>query len=197
MRAILKADAERGPGYGVIEIEEAGSEADVIALLRRVSDGKYLSADGWRDGASSLKTRDIEPGNNFSRLFLGPDVIDNLDAAENYELEIVGTGVAPLLKKEFFQSRENGARYANVEPTPEIDPGYIDAGARISGVAAGSGDAVVERRPRRRGCFVVAIALFIFWAIGAWWLWQGVLEAPPKAGDGEETPFEFIPSNSG
>lgn len=125
MRATLLPDPHRGPGYSVIEIYGAPPLASPVLLLRRASDGAWLSGYGWGQDETSLTPDgwdsgpdDIESGNGCQRLLLGPGVVDNLDPGDAYTLTIPGAGSCALLLAGVDQSHIIGGEPVGVTPPP-------------------------------------------------------------------------------
>ncbi|MBD5538600.1 MAG: hypothetical protein HDQ94_01170 [Desulfovibrio sp.] len=126
MRATLLPDPHRGPGYSVIEIYGAPPLAAPVFLLRRASDGAWLSGSGWDERETSLTPDGWESapdgGPGCQRLLLGPGVVDDLDPGDAYTLTIPGAGSCPLSPAAVDQSHIIGGEAVGVTPPPV--PGF-------------------------------------------------------------------------
>ena len=143
MRATLLPDPHRGPGYSVIEIYGAAPLASPVLLLRRASDGAWLSGSGWEDRETSLAPDgwdsgpdDVAGGNGCQRLLLGPGIVDNLDPGDAYTLTIPGAGSCALVLAEVDQSHIIGGEAVGVTPPPV--PGFTPAGPDMGQPTPGS-----------------------------------------------------------
>ena len=75
MRATITADPSRGPGYGIIEIHDAGKcNRPLLLRLRRGSDGKTLSSGGWQESETALTPDAWDNDGGSLRLAVGPAV---------------------------------------------------------------------------------------------------------------------------
>ena len=133
MRATLLPNPHKGPGYSLIEIYGAPPLASPVFLLRRASDGAWLSGSGWEKEETSLTPEgwdsgpgDVESGSGAQRLMLGPGIVDDLDPGDSYTLTIPGAGSCALMLAEADQSHIIGGEAVGVTPPPV--PGYTFSG---------------------------------------------------------------------
>lgn len=129
MRATLLPDPHRGPGYSVIEIHAAPPLGAPVLLIRRASDGAWLSGSGWGPEEVSLTPGGWESdpapaddGDACQKILLGPGIVDNLDPGDSYTLTIPGAGSCALMLAGVDQSRIIGGEPVGVTPPPV--PGY-------------------------------------------------------------------------
>lgn len=215
MRAILAADPAGGAGYGILQIFDLGDANIVSVIIRRMADGKTLAPGGWRQGSHDLAPRRVEAGDNSVSLWFGPEVIDDLELDQDYEVELPGIGAMPIDLAGLRKSKivtPNGAGawpsppehlqeapeaeeeriYEGAEATP-LDRSGADADDMPTGVAS-CPDATPQKR---KGCFLLASTAFIIWAAGAWLLWQWSINLPPQPDKEESAPFELLPRAEG
>lgn len=133
MRATLLPDPHRGPGYSVIEIYGAPPLASPVLLLRRASDGAWLSGSGWGSSETSLTPEgwdsgpeDADSGNGCQRLMLGAGLVDDLDPGDAYTLTLPGAGSCALALARVDQSHIIGGEPVGVTPPPV--PGFTPDG---------------------------------------------------------------------
>lgn len=129
MRATLLPDPHRGPGYSVIELHAAPPLEAPVLLLRRASDGAWLSGTGWSQRETSLTLDgwdsgpdDADSGGGCQRLRLGPGIVDDLDPGDSYTLTIPGAGSCALMLAGLAQSHIIGGKPVGVTPPPV--PGF-------------------------------------------------------------------------
>ena len=157
MRATLLPDPHRGPGYSVIEIWGAPPLASPVLLLRRASDGAWLSGSGWGMSETSLTPDgwdsgpdDLDSGSGCQRLLLGPGLVDDLDPGDSYTLTIPGAGSCALMLAGVDQSHIIGGKPVGVTPPPV--PGYTFSGNKMpEGTPQGAVNEGVERTPEVTG----------------------------------------------
>ena len=207
MRATLVPDPHRGPGYSILEIHGAPPLGAPVFLLRRASDGAWLSGMGWQDAETSLTPENWDTDGDSQRLMLGPGVVDDLDPGDSYTLTIPGAGSCALTLAGLDQSRIIGGRPVGVTPPPvpgytltsgtmEMPPsspaGAINEGVEPTPEVVGSearaatppdvpahpAEAVAPPRRKRLGCVLLGIALFIGWLGAGVALWHGAMQAP-------------------
>lgn len=217
MRAFLKAAPGSGAGYGILEIHDLGAGDASRIIIKRVSDGKTLSSGGWREGIHDLISFGQEYVEGIASIKLGPQIIDDIDPEDNYELEIPGIGATAIIMDSLNQSRistVNGAGawpppptqpqeapmekkstiYEGVEETP-VNPSQADINDLPSGVAS-IPDAEPDRA-KRKGCFLLASVLFTIWIAGAWALWHWSMNTPLPDENEKSEPFELMPRAEG
>lgn len=215
MRAVFNIDPGGGPGYGVIDFYDVGNVVEPCVIITRISDGQTLSSGGWRNGVHDISPERSQLTDDFLRMWFGPNVVDELEPDQDYEIEIPGLGKCPMLMAAISQSNivdSNGADlapppagavamppdnsilpenvYQGVEPNPDVAP---DASFQSpAGVAAFPEEmAAPETRPKRRGCLLASLLVCAIWIFGALWLWHAALSAPPN--DKEGITIEIIP----
>lgn len=221
MRAEYALDPEHGAGYGLIKIFDSENLPEPVFIIKRMSDGMYLSGEGWRKEKVSLVPESSNAFDNGMELHIGPNVVNQLDASSHYQIELPGFGAMPLAMGKTMQSwtaggvgigltppplpGTSGIRdemkpvntiYQGVEQTPEDCPA-ADADDLPSGVASGEAD-VSDSSPKlakKRGCLVVGAFLFTIWIVGGWFLWEGAKKAP-VAPASESVPFVLFPLGS-
>lgn len=204
MRAALLPDPHRGPGYAVIELHGAPPLESPVLLLRRASDGAWLSGSGWGVEETSLTPDSWDSGEDAQRLMLGPGIVDDLDPGDDYTLTIPGAGSCALLLEVLDQSHIIGgepigvtpppvpgftlagpaspdpdpetAIDEGVEPTPEV-AGGDDAGLP-SGVAAAPESEAAPPRKKRVGCALLGVLIFAGWLGAGVALWHGAMRTP-------------------
>lgn len=123
MRATITADPSRGPGYGIIEIHDAGNVIDPVFVLRRGSDGKTLSGGGWQESESALTPDAWDNDGGSLRLSVGPAVVDEMDNLDAYRLSLPGAGVCVLVLRDLVYSHISGGQGVGVyaPPAPEAE----------------------------------------------------------------------------
>lgn len=213
MRATLLPDPHRGPGYALIQLHGAPPLESPAFLLRRASDGAWLSGSGWRQEETSLSPDGWKSDEEAQRLLLGPGIVDNLDPGESYTLTIPGAGSCALIPGALEQThiiggeavgvtpppvpgytpREPGipgpspenAINEGVEPTPEILGS--DDGDLPSGVAAAPAGVAKPPRKKRLGCALMGVVLVVGWLGAGVALWHGAMRTPAAPTAATET----------
>lgn len=127
MRASITADPSRGPGYGIIQIHDAGAVAgEPLFVLQRASDGKSLSSGGWQESESSLAPDAWDNDGGSLRLAVGPAVVDEVDNLDAYRISLPGSGACVLTVRDLIYSHISGGQgvgvYASPPATPENPP---------------------------------------------------------------------------
>ncbi len=204
MRAALLPDPHQGPGYSVIELHGAPPLESPVILLRRASDGAWLSGSGWGKEQTSLTPAGWDSGEDVQRLMLGPGIVDDLDPGDDYTLTIPGAGSCALMLEGLDQSHIIGGEPVGVtpppvpgftptapgtpvpdvenaidegvEPTPEVLGGE-DAGLP-SGVAAAPESEAEPPRKKRLGCALMGVLLLVGWLGAGVALWHGAMRTP-------------------
>lgn len=218
MRAVILADPVKGPGYGIIQIYDLANAVQPQIIIKRMSDSKTLAEGGWQAGSHSRHPANWDNQGNSLVFSVGPEVIDNLTEADNYELTLVGIGTCPLQKEDIFQSKiinddgagmwppppetpssnpdnslidNNNVIYEGVEKTPGVMPD-IAASGDLAGVAAGPDNAIPSGK-RRGGCFLLSLLILCVWLAGGWLLYHASLHTPTTTENDNSQPFKFIP----
>ena len=217
MRATLVPDPRHGPGYSLLEVRGALPLDAPVFLLRRASDGAWLSGSGWQGAETSLTPENWDTDGDVQRLMLGPGIVDDLDPGDSYTLTIPGAGSCALALAGLDLSRTIGgtpvgvtpppvpgytlspgemppptpvgAVTEGVEPTPEV-VGSVTPKAPPADVPQAAAEAAAPTRRRRLGCALLGMALFIAWLGTGVALWHGAMRAPaapPAAADSGET----------
>lgn len=188
MRATITADPSRGPGYGIIEIHDAGNVFAPAFVLRRGSDGKTLSSGGWQESETALTPDAWDNDGGSLRLAVGPAVVDEMDNLDAYRISLTGAGACVLVVQNLVYSHISGGQGVGVyapptEPlqaVPETEPA----------VEAPEPEPVVTEPPLRmarepgegksgKGGLLVGLALLVLVAgVAVWWF---MLRAPEKS----------------
>ncbi|MDE7371952.1 MAG: hypothetical protein K2N07_09500, partial [Desulfovibrio sp.] len=129
MRAVLLPNPHKGPGYSVIELHGAPPLESPVILLRRASDGAWLSGSGWGKEQTSLTPDGWDSGEDVQRLMLGPGIVDDLDPGDDYTLTIPGAGSCALMLERLDQSHIIGGEPVGVTPPPV--PGFTLEGPEM------------------------------------------------------------------
>lgn len=215
MRAIFNNDPAAGAGYGTIDIYGAANALEPCLVISRTSDGKTLSSGGWRDGRNDIAPLRSETLDGFLRVWLGPDVVNEISRADHYEIEMPGFGKCALHVGSLRQSvivEDNGAGlgplppediaeipeerdmdsmiYEGVEKNPEVSP--IEPYENVDGViAAPESIARQDKQPKGKGCLTLCLALAAIWIAGGILLWHGAINSSPNKD--ESFSIEIIP----
>lgn len=189
MRATITADPSRGPGYGIIEIHDAGNVFAPAFVLRRGSDGKTLSSGGWQESETALTPDAWDNDGGSLRLAVGPAVVDEMDNLDAYRINLTGAGACVLVVQNLVYSHISGGQGVGVyapptEPlqaVPETEPA----------VEAPEPEPVVTEPPLRmarepgegksgKGGLLVGLALLVLVAgVAVWWFMLRAPEKPP------------------
>ena len=189
MRATITADPSRGPGYGIIEIHDAGNVFAPAFVLRRGSDGKPLSSGGWQESETALTPDAWDNDGGSLRLAVGPAVVDEMDNLDAYRISLTGAGACVLVVQNLVYSHISGGQGVGVyapptEPlqaVPETEPA----------VEAPEPEPVVTEPPLRmarepgegksgKGGLLVGLALLVLVAgVAVWWFMLRAPEKPP------------------
>ncbi|EGW52781.1 hypothetical protein HMPREF1022_00259 [Desulfovibrio sp. 6_1_46AFAA] len=189
MRATITADPSRGPGYGIIEIRDAGNVFAPAFVLRRGSDGKTLSSGGWQESETALTPDAWDNDGGSLRLAVGPAVVDEMDNLDAYRISLTGAGACVLVVQNLVYSHISGGQGVGVyapptEPlqaVPETEPA----------VEAPEPEPVVTEPPLRmarepgegksgKGGLLVGLALLVLVAgVAVWWFMLRAPEKPP------------------
>ena len=189
MRATITADPSRGPGYGIIEIHDAGNVFAPAFVLRRGSDGKTLSSGGWQESETALTPDAWDNDGGSLRLAVGPAVVDEMDNLDAYRISLTRAGACVLVVQNLVYSHISGGQGVGVyapptEPlqaVPETEPA----------VEAPEPEPVVTEPPLRmarepgegksgKGGLLVGLALLVLVAgVAVWWFMLRAPEKPP------------------
>ena len=118
MRATITADPSRGPGYGIIEIHDAGNVSAPAFVLRRGSDGKTLSSGGWQESETALTPDAWDNDGGSLRLAVGPAVVDEMDNLDAYRISLTGAGACVLVVQNLVYSHISGGQGVGVYAPP-------------------------------------------------------------------------------
>lgn len=175
MRAVLVPDPHRGPGHAILELRDAAPPDSPVFLLRRASDGAWLSGAGWRQAEATLRPDAWNADGDCRRLMLGTGIMNALERGDSYTLTIPGAGSCALEPDERVLPRAVGGKSA--EGTPPPSP-----------------------RRKRLGCALLGFLLVIAWLAGGVALWHGSMNAPATPASGtdagdtaEESSFSLFP----
>lgn len=216
MRANLVFDPGHGSGYGIIEVYDAADNLEPRVVIKRLSDGMFLSSGGWTSEQVSLAPERWENEGRVLRLWFSPGMVDDLTEDDRYELELPGSGSCPLFPASIKQSVivddsgfgtyppppqqpgtppvNMGAEqliYEGIEQDPQSVPDIGDPGLP-SGVAAGPAGFIPEKSKKKYGCLILGIALVVIWAGGGWALWHAAQNAPAVSRESSFS-IEIIP----
>ena len=92
MKITYANDTEKGPGHGVLRVSQTSLAlplADCRFTVRRSSDAQCLIPDGWQDAEKPLAPAAVTQEEETLLLFVGPDVVDQLDELETYRLTLL------------------------------------------------------------------------------------------------------------
>ncbi len=88
MPANFISDPHKGAGYGIIEVHPIQcNDAPTFALVN-ASNRLCLSPEGWQNSEVFLEPTEWHCENDLLRLFVGPQVVDNLDSLDLYKLSV-------------------------------------------------------------------------------------------------------------
>lgn len=215
MRAILEPDPASGFGYGLLRVTDTPDQGEPLLIIKRLADGLTFAPDGWEKGENSFNPERWTWLDGSYQIWLGPEIINDLDQHQHYELTLSGIGSCALIIPKILKSNvieTNGIDayapppdqvnfspnldfpgetvYEGVEPTPIINPD-MDEPETPTGVAS-----VPVAQKKKYGCLVLGIGLFIVWAVGSWLLWHVVKNAPVNNNEEEKLTFEIIPKST-
>ena len=97
MRAIYENDPVRGPGYGLVCLEDAGTESqDVRFAVIRSGDHKTLHPDSWEDTEHRLTPDGVSVRGGQLCLAVGPKVVRQLDELNTYRFVLFPPSGGPV-----------------------------------------------------------------------------------------------------
>ena len=201
MRATITADPSRGPGYGIIEIHDAGNVSAPAFVLRRGSDGKTLSSGGWQESETALTPDAWDNDGGSLRLAVGPAVVDEMDNLDAYRISLTGAGACVLVVQNLVYSHISGGQGVGVyapptgplqavpetEPTveePEPEPEESPEPAPVPEPVVTEPPLRMAREPGEgksgKGGLLVGLALLVLVAgVAVWWFMLRTPEKPP------------------
>ncbi|MDO5484566.1 MAG: sel1 repeat family protein, partial [Desulfovibrionaceae bacterium] len=200
MRAIIQADPVRGPGHALIEIHETGPVNTPAFLLRRASDGKLLSANGWQESETPLVPDSWDTDGPCLRLAVGPAVVDELDSLDAYRISLPGQGQCTLAIQDLRYSHMSGgqgvgdfvpppAPQAEPEPEPEAEPEPEPAPPPLS---APEPEPEPAPQPEKRSAvlpgILLALLLVAVACTAVWWFTLREAQSPPLPPVGKPAP---------
>ncbi len=94
MSARFTSDPNKGPGFGIITIDDVSCSSEPSFALYRASDGQCLSAHGWTTAENYIQPDAWDNDSGPVRLMVGPQVTNNLDDLETFRILIKEKGVA-------------------------------------------------------------------------------------------------------
>lgn len=199
MRATITADPSRGPGYGIIEIHDAGNVSAPAFVLRRGSDGKTLSSGGWQESETALTPDAWDNDGGSLRLAVGLAVVDEMDNLDAYRISLTGAGACVLVVQNLVYSHISGGQGVGVyappteplqavpetEPTveePEPEPEESPEPAPVPEPVVTEPPLRMAREPGEgksgKGGLLVGLALLVLVAgVAVWWF---MLRTPEK-----------------
>ena len=92
MKIIYENDVAKGPGNGIFHLSATKlllPQEYLRFTVRRSSDQQCLAANGWQDAETLLAPREVQFQVDAAALFVGSDVVDQLDPLETYRLSLV------------------------------------------------------------------------------------------------------------
>ena len=194
MRATITADPSRGPGYGIIEIHDAGNVIDPVFVLRRGSDGKTLSGGGWQESEGVLTPDTWDNDGGSLRLSVGPAVVDGMDNLDAYRLSLPGAGVCALGLRDLVYSHISGGQGVGVyaPPAPKAEA-PVDAAEEPEPVteeetppeadplpaAEDPPLEMPEERNVKKGGLLAGMLLLLLIGGAVWWFALRAPEKPP------------------
>ena len=201
MRATITADPSRGPGYGIIEIHDAGNVSAPAFVLRRGSDGKTLSSGGWQESETALTPDAWDNDGGSLRLAVGPAVVDEMDNLDAYRISLTGAGACVLVVQNLVYSHISGGQGVGVyapppeplqavpetEPTveePEPEPEESPEPAPVPEPVVTEPPLRMAREPGEgksgKGGLLVGLALLVLvTGVAVWWFMLRTPEKPP------------------
>ena len=133
MNARYENDPSR-PGYGIFVVngvETSGSET-IRYTLQRARDHKSLHPHGWEDSACALEPDAVAVENNALRLFVGPNVVAQLDELDTYR---------------FLVHAADGTQRATLELAGIVYPSHVRSGSVAAPEVIRTSPPVVEPAP--------------------------------------------------
>lgn len=121
MKVIYTSQQPSRPGYGVLIASELGAApGEASFMLKRASDRKCLADSGWQEAEVYIKPERADMREDGLYLYIGPQVVDNLDMQESYRFYLTWPGASPLsagLKVEglIYSPLSGGAGIAQAE----------------------------------------------------------------------------------
>lgn len=94
MKVIFENNSVLDAGNGLFTVTEyiKNLSASYTFVLECVSDGKFLGEDGWQDTGSAFVVNDFIEDKATIKIFVGPYIVDNLDAMKLYKFILINSG---------------------------------------------------------------------------------------------------------
>ena len=97
MRVRYENDPSRGPGYGLLHVEDAGiTNPEVRFAVIRSGDHKTLHPASWEDTEHRLAPDGVTVRDSSLRLAIGPGIVCQLDELNTYRFVLFPPAGAPL-----------------------------------------------------------------------------------------------------
>jgi hypothetical protein len=130
VKAIFANDMEKGPGYGVLKVSQTRLVlplADCRFTVLRSCDQQCLIPGGWQNAEKPLVAAAMSQEGDTLSLFVGPDVVDQLDTLEVYRLTVIApdesrdAGILELGDVR-YSPRRGANRLSEIPDTEGISP---------------------------------------------------------------------------
>ena len=133
MNARYENDPSR-PGYGIFVVNgvETSVSETIRYTLQRARDHKSLHPHGWEDSACALEPDAVAVENNALRLFVGPNVVAQLDELDTYR---------------FLVHAADGTQRATLELAGIVYPSHVRSGSVAAPEVIRTSPPVVEPAP--------------------------------------------------
>jgi hypothetical protein len=201
MKIVYQNDTDKGPGNGILRVSETPyplSEQSWRFAVRRASDHQCLMSGGWQDAETLLVPHACVLEGEELLLFVGEDVVDQLDLLDRYRLTLVNhegaraDGIITLI--DILYSRMRGGNAVSGVKAPPRTPAPVAqvqdpeppgpmATPIIPPILPPEPPAPTSRRWILAACVVLALLL----AAGAAWFslgrHKGPGDAPPSVAE--------------
>lgn len=121
MKAVISPDPQRGPGHACIQLEGCPAVTGTAFTLRRGSDMKYLAASGWQESEYPLAPDAVDNAGGCARLYVGPAVVDQLDALSAYQIGVDGQRFGLEIQQLVYsREHESGGAMPGMPPVSPV-----------------------------------------------------------------------------
>lgn len=99
MKATYTNDPAKAAGNGIFIVSDLSAIDNINGVsfgLKRASDGMNLGHDAWQDAETFQAPLSVEQTDSGLKLFIGPNVVDNLDMQETYRFFLKVEGKSPI-----------------------------------------------------------------------------------------------------
>jgi len=193
VKIIYENDVAKGPGNGIFHLSAAKillPQEYLRFTVRRSSDQQCLAAGGWQDAETLLAPREIQFQVETAALFVGSDVVDQLDHLETYRLSLVapdGSRDAGILTLEgvIYSSMTGGGGLKGYNEKPATPPPPPPPPPPVDKDPAAVVPPLVEPleplppTPPRRWPLAAALGAALLLAAGAAWYFLARQPEPP------------------